>query len=84
MLGQGSLAVMLVFLPYLSEVVIEKIYYTQAIEGLIWYHTIILSIMVFNAGGCYLGYNAIEILYPTQTIQLIREWGHHLAVLIHV
>ena len=84
MLGQGAFAVMLVFLPYLSEVVIQKIYYTQAIEGLIWYHVVILNLMIFNTLGCYLGYNAIEILYPTQTIQFIRDLGRHIGVLIYV
>jgi len=64
----------MIFLPYLSDVIVQKIFYFKPEPALIWYHYSIFPLLIFNFLAVYLGYQSVELLFPTQTIQFVRRW----------
>jgi hypothetical protein len=64
----------MVFLPYLSEVVVQRIFLFMTRGSLVYYHYAIFPMLIFNFLVVWFGYQAIELLFPTQTIQMIRTW----------
>ena len=64
----------MVFLPYLSDVVVQRIFYTKSWPALAWYHYSIFPMLILNFMVVVTGYKALDLLFPTLTITMIRSW----------
>ncbi len=51
MMISGALALILVLIPYISQVAIDELFTTQGVMTLIYYHAVILASIGFNTGS---------------------------------
>lgn len=68
----------MIFLPYLSDVVVQRIFYSKPPPALLWYHYSVFPLLIFNFLAVYTGYQSVELLFPTQTITYVRRRVFHL------
>ena len=74
LIGQTGLGIGMIFLPYLSDVIVQRIFYFKPPPALLWYHYSVFPLLIFNFLAVYTGYQSVELLFPTQTITFVRRW----------
>jgi hypothetical protein len=63
MLISGSLAILLIGIPYVSNASIDKFLTTADTLDLIWYHAVVIGAVIFNTGSLLSLYLYAEALF---------------------